>query len=211
MSLLLHACCGPCLGGSQETVRKVQENIVVFWDNPNIHPYLEYRSRLEGLVQLTSALHLPTVFGDTRYRLEEFLAALDGEFGPARCRRCFLMRLRSTARRARELGCEAFSTTLLISPYQDRETLIAAGQEAATEAGIPFAEFDLRPQFPLTHKAVREFNLYKQKYCGCVFSERDRFAGDSRFALPDCHDAFEASSISDPPVPPASAEDPEPD
>ena len=190
MSLLLHACCGPCLGGSREAIQASQGDFVVFWDNPNIHPYLEYRSRLEGLIKLTSSLRLPVLFGDTRYRLEEFLAALEGEYGPERCRRCFRLRLRSTARRAKELGCEAFSTTLLISPYQDHEALAAAGRETAAEAGIPFLPIDLRPHFRLTHEAQRQFDLYKQKYCGCIFSERDRFAGDARFTLPECHDVL---------------------
>ena len=188
MSVLVHACCGPCLGGAAPELRRQHESLLLFWENPNIHPYLEYRARLESFHAMAAKLQLPVMHGTVDYGLGLFLRALDTEFGPARCAICYRIRLERTARRAHELGCEGFTTTLTISPYQNHEVICRVGAEVAAECSVPFVYHDLRPFFRGTHQAARENNLYKQKYCGCLFSEYDRYQHDPKFALPECLD-----------------------
>lgn len=177
MPLLLHTCCGPCLSGALPFLRgKGADDILLFWENPNIHPYVEYHARFEAFKKMAGVFGAEIRWGDTSYGLERFFAALRGDFGPSRCAVCFRMRLGATAARARRDGIESFTTTLLISPYQDHDLLVTIGREVAREHGIAFVETDLRPAFPATHAGARDNELYRQKYCGCIFSERDRFS-----------------------------------
>ncbi len=179
MAVLVHACCGPCLGGSLPALRgaQPQDEFVPFWDNPNIHGYQEYVQRFDSFQRLTAVLGLTPVIGDAGYGLRRFLAAV----GPSpdrasRCAACFRLRLSATAARAKRDNFGAFSTTLLISPYQDHDLLLRIGAEIAANAGVPFLAQDLRPAFRDTYVVTRRVSLYKQKYCGCVFSEEERFA-----------------------------------
>ncbi len=188
MSVLVHACCGPCLGGSAPELLRQHESLVLFWENPNIHPYLEYRARLEAFHAMAEKLQLPVTHGRTEYGLDAFLRALQMEHGPGRCAICYKLRFESAARRARDLGCEGFTTTLTISPYQKHEVIRRVGEEVAAAVGVPFVYHDLQPFFRDTHRAAKENNLYKQKYCGCLFSEFDRYQHDPKFALPECRD-----------------------
>ena len=188
MSILVHACCGPCLGGSAPELRRQHDSLLLFWENFNIHPFLEYRSRLEAFHRMAELLNLPVTHGETGYGLERFLQALKGGHGPTRCEICYRVRLESAATRAKDLGCEAFTTTLSISPYQKHDVLQTVGGEVAARVGVPFVYHDLRPFFLGTHGAARENNLYKQKYCGCIFSEFERYQNDPKHALPECCD-----------------------
>lgn len=184
MSLLLHTCCGPCLSGAWPHLkREGVTDIALFWENPNIHPYVEYHSRFESFKKMAGALGAEVRWGDTAYGLERFLATLGGEFGPPRCAACFHMRLNATAARARQDGFESFSTTLLISPYQNHDLLVSIGHEVGRELGVAFVDTDLRPAFSATHQGARDNDLYRQKYCGCIFSERDRFAPKLRLTV----------------------------
>jgi predicted adenine nucleotide alpha hydrolase (AANH) superfamily ATPase len=153
-----------------------QEEFVPFWENPNIHGYQEYFQRFESFQRLTTALGLTPLIGDATYGLRRFLAVV----GPnpdraSRCAACFRLRLTATAARARQEHFAAFSTTLLISPYQDHSLLVQIGQEVSAAAGVPFLAQDLRPAFRETYAVARREGLYKQKYCGCLFSEEERF------------------------------------
>lgn len=173
MSIFLHVCCGPC--ACYSTARLLEEGFspTLFFYNPNIHPYQEYRNRLEGLTQLAGIRKLPVVV-EPGYELEEFLE----KAAPAprdRCRHCYWMRLERTARRAKELGFNLFGTTLLISPYQNRELLVETGHQLAAEYGIRFHDEDFRPGFRQSQSMAKELGLYRQKYCGCIYSEKERF------------------------------------
>lgn len=184
MSVLLHTCCGPCLSGAWPHLKREGfADVVPFWENPNIHPYVEYHSRFESFKKMAGALGAEIRWGDTAYGLERFLTTLAGDFGPSRCAACFRMRLNATAARARKDGFESFSTTLLVSPYQDHDLLVSIGHEAGRAHDIAFIDTDLRTSFPATHAGARENELYRQKYCGCIFSERDRFAPKLRLTL----------------------------
>jgi len=108
------------------------------------------------------------------YDMIYYFRAVVGHEGE-RCRDCFRLRLSRTAQAAGENGCDAFTTTLLISPYQKHELLKQVGEEVGREHGVHFYYEDLRPGFRESHRVSRELNLYHQKYCGCVYSEWERF------------------------------------
>jgi predicted adenine nucleotide alpha hydrolase (AANH) superfamily ATPase len=175
MSMLLHACCGPCSCFTTEHLLCEGISPTLFFYNPNIHPYQEYRRRLEGLQQLAAIRELPVVV-DPGYDLEDFLARIAGnpQFGK-RCEVCYQVRLTKTAAKAKELGCSQFSTTLLISPYQNRELLCEIGHDLARQYGLTFIDEDFRSGFRQSQAQAKEYGLYRQGYCGCIYSEKDRY------------------------------------
>jgi hypothetical protein len=118
-------------------------------------------------------------FDDT-YGLEAFLREAYAEGAPGRCERCYQMRLSHTARQARRLGMDAFTTSLLISPHQSHERIHAAGQAAADQAGVEFLYVDLRPDFEASRQEAKRLELYSQSYCGCIFSEYERYKDTTR-------------------------------
>jgi len=182
MNVLLHSCCGPCLGGVYPAlnIEEPTQRFVPFWDNFNIHPYVEYQSRLDSFKTLIASLKIEALFGKTGYGLERFLKELNGNHGSSRCRICYKIRLEETATRAKSESFEAFSTTLLISPYQNQEWLYEIGNEIAKTNGLTFYFRDLRNYFRDTYSAAKTYGLYRQKYCGCIFSEFERFSSSNR-------------------------------
>lgn len=170
--ILLHCCCGPCATYTVEKLRADGFDVTGYWYNPNIHPFTEHRLRLEAMADCAGQMDFPLIVGE--YNLVDYFRAVVGHEGQ-RCGDCFRLRLDRTARVAREQGFDAFTTTLLISPYQQHEILKDAGEEMAREHGVTFHYEDLRPGFRESHKVSREMNLYHQKYCGCVYSEWERF------------------------------------
>ena len=173
MKTLLHACCAPCSIECVNTLRNEGIEPTLYWYNPNIHPFTEYRSRKETLVAYAESNALQYVLRD-EYGLRPFLAAVTPTLDN-RCARCYEMRLEGTARYAAENGYEQFSTTLLISPYQNHELLRETGENMAKKYGIAFLYRDFRPHFRDGQQKAREFGLYMQKYCGCIFSEEERY------------------------------------
>ncbi|MBU1106342.1 MAG: epoxyqueuosine reductase QueH [Candidatus Riflebacteria bacterium] len=186
MAILLHTCCGPCLTGSYPLLEANAGagNTLLFWENPNIHPFIEYQQRLESFKTAATHFKLEIIFGDTAYGLNRFLHALNNDFGAGRCEICYRLRLEATAKAATIAGIAAFTTTLLISPYQDHELLIKTGKEVAAENGVAFHYTDFRPGFRGSNEKARELGLYRQKYCGCIFSEHDRYKNDKRILNP---------------------------
>jgi hypothetical protein len=171
--MLLHVCCGPCAVYPVQHLREDGYDITGYFYNPNIHPYKEFKRRLETAQEYAAKTGLELVV-DASYTLEEFLRlALDAPQG--RCRECYGLRLRHTARYAKREGYDCFSTTLLVSPHQQHEIIKEAGLQVAEEEGIPFCYIDFRPGWPEVVRLSKELELYRQPYCGCVFSERDRY------------------------------------
>ncbi len=172
MKLLLHVCCGPC---SLYPIRVFREEDIMptlYYHNPNIHPFKEWKERKKSFCQVAEEENLPYLI-DKDYPLEEFLrGALAADY---RCGYCYEKRLRQTAAKGKEEGCEAFSTTLLVSPYQNHALLAEMGQAIGEEMGIPFVYRDFRLGFQWAQEEAVRRGLYRQKYCGCVFSERDRY------------------------------------
>lgn len=171
--MLLHTCCGPC---STYTFHYWQDKgvpLTAFFYNPNIHPYQEYKRRRDTLVEYAGQQGIPVIVADD-YDLEEFLARV-APHPSERCGDCYRMRLERTAAKAKELGESEFSTTLLISPYQNRELLVRVGHDLAAQYGLKFLDDDLRGGYRQSVEMSKENDLYRQPYCGCIYSEKDRY------------------------------------
>jgi epoxyqueuosine reductase len=173
MDLLLHMCCGPCSTYSVRHFREMGYTLSGYFFNPNIHPYREFSRRLETLKDFCSAAAVPLHVSD-RYNLENYLQEVMRDLTD-RCRSCYRIRLEETARKAAELGIPRFSTTLAISPYQDHDLLQAEGEKAGEKHGVRFVYEDLRPGFRESAEMSRAMALYRQPYCGCIFSEKERY------------------------------------
>ncbi len=181
--LLLHACCAPCSSYCLEYLTAYFD-IVVYYYNPNIAPAAEFEHRLAELCRLADELPreggVEVVAG--AYEPEKFYALAkgleDAPEGGERCRRCFRLRLESAARKAAELGCDYFTTTLTISPLKDAQLLNAIGKEFGEAVGVPWlpSDFKKRNGYRRSCELSREYGLYRQDYCGCVYSclERER-------------------------------------
>jgi predicted adenine nucleotide alpha hydrolase (AANH) superfamily ATPase len=153
--------------------------ITLFWYNPNIHPFTEYQSRRDTLAAYAKTLELPLEMDDY-YGLRLFVAeCYGGAASPLkkkRCAACYRLRMERCAAEAKAGGFDGFSTTLLVSPWQDHEGLRAAAEGAAAVHGTAFFYRDFRPHFRQGQAAARALGLYRQKYCGCIFSEEERYA-----------------------------------
>ncbi|GHV42850.1 hypothetical protein FACS189490_12590 [Clostridia bacterium] len=172
MKLLLHVCCAPCAVKCAEALRK-EADTALFWFNPNIHPFTEYENRLASVKLLAENENIPLIIHGT-YGLRGFLTAVQENINE-RCGVCYETRLYETAKFAAENGFDCFSTTLLISPYQNHELIKQTAEAAAKKFGVPFLYRDFRTLFRDGQKAAREAGFYMQKYCGCIFSEEERY------------------------------------
>lgn len=172
--LLLHTCCAPCSVYCVDSLRSEGIAPTAFWYNPNIHPYQEYKARRDTLVDYAAAIGLELVVRDL-YGLRPFVEAVAGDIGH-RCGYCYACRLEETARYAVENGYSHFSTTLLVSPYQDHDALCKTAEALAERYRVSFLYRDFRVGFRQGQAKARELGLYMQKYCGCVFSEEERYA-----------------------------------
>lgn len=172
--LLLHTCCGPCLIYPGEALKR-DYGVKAYYYNPNIHPQAEYEKRLESAKK--AALFLDIEILEGLYRPGNYFKALSENEMAAdkRCANCYYLRLNETARAAKELGYESFSTTLLVSPYQDFNLLVATGKRLAKEYGLEFVSTDFRPGFKAGREKSRTMGLYLQSFCGCAFSFVERF------------------------------------
>jgi len=168
-SVLLHVCCGPCATYVVKSLRDRALEVTAFWYNPNVHPFREHQLRLEAMQTFAAAADLPLIVAEGYDMVEYFRSVVGHE--SERCPTCYRMRLTKTAEIASERGIDAFTTTLLISPYQKHEVIRRLGEELAGRVGIRFHYEDFRPGFRESHRLSRELSLYHQKYCGCVYSE----------------------------------------
>jgi predicted adenine nucleotide alpha hydrolase (AANH) superfamily ATPase len=173
MKTLLHICCAPCANQCVEVLRTDGVELAGFWYNPNIHPFTEYRARRNCLREYAASIALPLVERDD-YALRPFVRAVAGDIA-RRCIKCYEMRLFETARQAKELGFDSFTSSLFISPYQNHELMRQTAERAAAEYGVSFLYRDFRPYFKAGQEKARELGFYMQKYCGCVFSEEERY------------------------------------
>jgi len=173
MKLLLHSCCAPCSVSCVKDLRN--ENIAphLFWYNPNIHPYTEYKSRRDCLIEFAKNEKLEFTVND-EYNVDAFLSFVYKKT-ENRCEMCYRFRLEKAALLAVNEGFDAFSTTLLISPYQNHEAIKRIGEEIAQKYKVDFYYKDFRPLFREGQNTAKERNFYMQKYCGCIFSEEERY------------------------------------
>ena len=175
MRILLHNCCGPCSCHPVSYLRSQGHDLTGFFYNPNIHPYREFERRLQTLREYAAGESLEVIV-DASYDVRAYLMqVVDAADRGRRCRICYGIRLDRTAREAAARGFEAFSTTLLVSPYQDHDAVREAGVEASHRHGVRFKYEDLRRGWPETVRMAKEKGLYRQGYCGCIFSEEERY------------------------------------
>ena len=174
MKLLLHTCCAPCSIYCIDSLRNEDIEPTVYWFNPNIHPYKEYQARRDCLKEYTTNIGVKAIF-EENYGLRDFCQKVINNL-EKRCEDyCYLVRLEQTAKYAKENGYDAFSTTLLVSPYQNHEALIKVSELMAKKYHISFLYRDFRIGFGQGQDKAKELGLYRQKYCGCVFSEESRY------------------------------------
>ena len=178
MKTLLHICCAPCANQCIDVLRTDGFDVTGFWYNPNIHPFTEYRSRRNCLREYAQTIGLSLLERD-EYALRPFVRAVADDIA-GRCVKCYEMRLSAAARQAAEGGFDSFTSSLFISPYQNHELMREVAERAAAAHGVRFLYRDFRPYFREGQERARALGMYIQKYCGCVFSEEERYLKESR-------------------------------
>jgi hypothetical protein len=173
MRLLLHICCAPCSIYPIEHLKEKGLDIQGYFFNPNIHPFTEWLKRKETLEKYARQAGLKLIV-DEGYQLEEFLREVIYREA-IRCRFCYLLRLRRTAQVALKGGFDAFTTTLLVSPFQKPDLIRDTGKATGEEYNIPFYYVDFRPGFKEATLRSKELGMYRQQYCGCIYSEKERY------------------------------------
>lgn len=171
MKVLLHTCCAPCSVYCIDFLRKQGIEPVIYWYNPNIHPYKEYQARRDCLKQYIESINVAGIFEED-YGLTEFCKKTVNDLDNRCINYCYIKRLEKTVRYAKENGFEAFTSTLFVSPYQKHENLKRICEELEKKYDIKFLYIDFRCGFREGQSKARELGLYMQKYCGCIFSER---------------------------------------
>lgn len=167
-TVLLHTCCGHC-GFSATKFLSGKFNLKYYWYNPNIHPLPEYEKRLSTAKKLFSLIvdeydnQLWTEKVSDICRQKE-----------KRCAECYRLRLLKTAKKSKDLKINFFSTTLLVSPYQQHDILKKIGEDIASQVGVNFYYYDACQEFYKNLSEFRKSGLYIQKYCGCLFSKNEK-------------------------------------
>ncbi|MGM9581232.1 MAG: epoxyqueuosine reductase QueH [Anaerovibrio sp.] len=183
MNLLLHMCCGPCSCYPVKVLREQGIEPTGYFFNPNIHPYKEWDMRLKAAEEFAARSEMKLIT-DKHYMLRDFLrralAAEQVENG--RCRMCYTWRLEETARYAAENGFDAFTSTLFYSIYQQHELMKETAEHFAKVYGVKFHYEDFRPGWQEGIDMSVEMGLYRQPYCGCIFSEEERYSRELRKA-----------------------------
>jgi epoxyqueuosine reductase len=174
MKILLHTCCAPCAVYCIEKLKEKYSAVECFFYNPNIHPVAEYEKRRESCKQLSRIADIHMYFHKD-FQFEDFFRKITFHEQDARCGLCWGLRLEETAEYAAKNGFDGFTSTLFISPYQDHEKLKQIANAAQVMYSIPFIYQDFRPGFRKSHELSHGMSLYHQKYCGCIYSERERF------------------------------------
>jgi len=182
-SLLLHICCGPCSTYPIRRLRELGFNVSGFWYNPNIHPFAEHERRRECVRAYAEEVELPMIWWKEYEMPAYFRAVVGHEVFGERCAICYHLRLERAARVAHQHGFDAFTTTLLISPYQQQAAIRRIGEELASKYGLEFYFENFRKGWRERGHIAREHGMYQQRYCGCVYSEweaSDRQAATGR-------------------------------
>ncbi len=175
--ILMHMCCGPCSIYPLSQLKK-EFRVTGFLYNPNIHPFTEYKKRLETAEEYIKNEGISVIKFD-EYDLEEFLRHTASK-EIDRCSYCYIERLERTAKTAKENSFDAFTTTLLVSPYQKHEGIRIIAEEIAEKFEIDFYYQDFRVGYREGVEKSRELGMYRQKYCGCIYSEKERYVKNKR-------------------------------
>lgn len=190
MDLLIHTCCAPCLSGSRIPFEEEGLDLTAYWFDPNIQPFSEHQKRLHTLERYLflqpMEYRVEKGYQQNRYLFDQIENLRDNDIIPnkelmnqderrTRCRYCYDKRAFRTARYAKENGFERITTTLLLSKYQNHEDIRSSFKEASETLGLEFLYKDLRKNWKDSLEASGKYELYRQRYCGCVFSEHERY------------------------------------
>ena len=173
LRILLHICCAPCTIFPLRVLRDEGNEVCGLFFNPNIHPYLEYRRRLDALTSYAAQKGL-AIIQDEGYPLEDFLRRIVFR-EEERCMHCYRLRLSHTVKIAKQECFDAFTTTLLYSRYQKHDLIRKVAEELAEAWEIPFLYRDFREGWSEGVRVSREIGMYRQSYCGCIYSEKERY------------------------------------
>ncbi len=173
MEILLHVCCGPCAVYPLQRLRDQGHRVEGFFYNPNIQPYLEFKRRIKALDDLARQTRFAVEI-NRNYGLTEYLRQVVFN-EEKRCNICYNMRLQRAAERAVEKGADAFTTTLLYSRYQRHDLIKKKGEQIAEALGIEFYYEDFRQGWQQGIDRSVAMGLYRQPYCGCIYSEQERY------------------------------------
>ena len=169
----MHICCGPCTIYPLKEIRTHGYEVTGVFYNPNIHPYQEYQRRGQTLSEYAEKIYLPVIWADA-YPLEEFLRKVVFK-EEERCNYCLHDRLKYTAELAHTEKYDSFTTTLLYSKYQKHDEIREIGESLGKQIGIPFHYEDFRVGWNEGVRISKELGMYRQNYCGCIYSEKERF------------------------------------
>ncbi len=174
-NILFHVCCGPCLIApyTQLENEQVTNNITAYWYNNNIHPYKEYQSRLKSLTEWTNHVGIPLIVEES-YNPRQFMRRINCRENE-RCYLCYYFRLLKTVQKAKKDNYSSFSTTLLYSIYKKHDLIKQIGEQLAQQFGIDFYYRDFRNLWSKGKEMSIKAEMYRQKYCGCLYSEEDRY------------------------------------
>jgi predicted adenine nucleotide alpha hydrolase (AANH) superfamily ATPase len=173
MKVLLHICCAPCSIYPIQNLRAEGLDVMGFFYRHNIHPYTECLRRQETLQGYADSIHLRVIYQEG-YDLENFLRNVSFR-ETERCTYCYHDRLESTAHIAKHGRFDCFSTTLLYSKFQKHELIRSIGESVGKSVGVPFLYEDFRSGWKQGVDESKRLNLYRQPYCGCIYSERERY------------------------------------
>ena len=186
MKLLMHACCAPCSVYCIKELKSEGINPEIYWYNPNIHPYTEYKERRDCLVGYSKSIGIKCIIED-EYGLDSFCKNVSNKIESRCIDYCYPIRLRKTFEYAKKNGYDAVTTTLLYSIYQKHDFIKKLCEDLSEEFGVEFLYRDFRYGFWDGHTQAKEDKLYMQKYCGCIFSEEDSMLAhtNNKPKLPD--------------------------
>lgn len=179
-SLMLHSCCGPCSSGCLERLDE-SFNITILYYNPNIDTEAEYNLRSKEQINLIENMELSSEINVIvkQYNNREFYDSVKGfekcKEGGKRCEKCFRLRLEETAKEAKEMGFDYFTTTLSISPYKNAELLNKIGEDISEKYDIKYlySDFKKKNGYKRSIELSEKYNMYRQDYCGCIYSKRE--------------------------------------
>lgn len=173
MNILLHSCCGPCTIYPLKVLRAQNHDVTAFFNNPNIHPYKEFKRRLTTLREYSKADNFPLV-ADDNYGLTEFLQSVVFK-EKSRCPICYEIRLTKTAQYASDNNFDGFTTTLLYSRYQNHDLIASQCEKLSKDFSLKFLYEDYREGWQEGIDLSIDKDMYRQPYCGCIYSEQERY------------------------------------
>lgn len=177
MDMLIHICCGPCLVWPVVFLKRQAIRAVGYFFNPNIHPFTEFEKRVGALATVAGVYDISVIYDEEGYGLEAWLSEMSGRSAvDERCPICYRMRLERAAKKAAELGVSCYTTTLLYSRYQRHELIREIGEDAGRRYGVGFYYHDFRDGWNEGIAISKGLGIYRQPYCGCIYSEAERYA-----------------------------------